>query len=69
LGGLENPNIDGELNYCFTYLLRSIFESEKNYRNLQRMIGILECCKLELYRVVLSPYEEAKRRERGDIFE
>jgi hypothetical protein len=31
------------------------------------MVGALECCKLELYRKRIAPYEELKERENGPI--
>jgi hypothetical protein len=31
------------------------------------MIGILECCKLELYRKKAAPYENEKELENGSV--
>ena len=32
------------------------------------VVGAVRCCQLELYRRVISPYEETKIRENGDVF-
>jgi hypothetical protein len=32
------------------------------------MIGALECCKLELYRMLIAPYEDAKINENGGVY-
>jgi hypothetical protein len=33
------------------------------------MIGVLECAKLELYRRVAAPYEDAKCEDNGDVYD
>lgn len=58
-------NLDGELNYVITKLLKSNYELR--YYALNRAMGLLECAKQEFYRTVVGPYEEEKRKERGDI--
>ncbi|MCX7429393.1 MAG: hypothetical protein NTW96_27685 [Planctomycetia bacterium] len=40
---------------------------EYGYSDLNEMIGALECCKLELYRRIASPYEDKKAAENGEI--
>jgi hypothetical protein len=32
------------------------------------MIGALECCKLELYRMMAAPYEDDKIAENGGVY-
>ena len=39
-----------------------------SYRNINELIGVLECAKLELYRRVASPYEDEKIQSNGDVF-
>ena len=58
-------DLDGEINYVVTKLLKSSYGLR--YHALNRAIGVLECSKHEFYRTVVGPYEEQKRRERGDI--
>jgi len=57
--------IDGHLNYIITRILKMVYKPR--YFNYNRAIGLLECVKQEFYRVVVSPYEERKRREAGDV--
>ena len=38
------------------------------YKNLNRIIGALECSKLEIYRRVAAEYEDAKAEQNGDLF-
>jgi hypothetical protein len=64
------PNTPGQLNYVITALVhRYLIERGVNYYNLNEAIGVLECAKAELLRVVVGPYEDKKRRESGPISE
>jgi len=58
-------DIDGHLNYIITKILKSIYKPK--YFNYNRAIGMLECAKLEFYRVVVAPYEDEKRKQHGDV--
>jgi hypothetical protein len=58
-------SIDGELNYIITRILKESFPLR--YFNLNRAIGVLECCKLEFYRRVAAPYEDTKIEQNGDV--
>lgn len=63
------PNNAGELNYLTSELVDNFLnEHGFNYANINEMIGFLECCKLELYRVLVSPYEEEKIKENGPVY-
>jgi len=57
--------VDGELNYVITRLLKESYPLK--YFSLNRAIGVLECCKLEFYRRVVAPYEDTKINENGDV--
>lgn len=64
------PETAGELNYAVTrlvddYLVRA---GGLRYARLNEAIGVLECAKLELYRRLAAPYEDAKRAESGDVY-
>jgi len=61
----HDQRVDGHINYIFTRILKEVYTP--GYFNYNRAIGVLECCKLELYRHVVGPYEEAKLKERGDV--
>lgn len=58
----------GELNYCISMICKKYLESKGlKYDNINEIIGVLECAKLEMYRRVASPYEDKKIQENGDI--
>lgn len=57
--------VDGELNYTVTRLLRALYR--KRYFDFNRVMGVLESVKQEYYRRWTAPYEDEKRAERGDI--
>ncbi len=66
IGKPENP---GELNFNFsTYINNYIKEKGLNYTTINEVIGVLECCKLELYRRVVAPLEDVKCKTNGDVF-
>ena len=65
----EQKNQAGVLNYCISALLNEVLKTNGiSYRNINEMIGILECAKLELYRRVASPYEDDKIQSNGDVY-
>jgi hypothetical protein len=60
----------GVLNYCISALFNEVLKTRGlNYSNVNELIGVLECAKLELYRRVASPYEDLKVEENGDVFD
>jgi len=60
----------GDLNYIITKIIHKwIKETDLAYRNINAAIGILECAKLELYRIIAAPYEDKKKLENGNISE
>lgn len=64
--GLSNA---GELNYLFTIIARTyLTDNGLSYQNINDIIGALEGAKLELYRIVASPYEDNKIKENGDVY-
>lgn len=61
-------NSDGELNYCVSIIVNKLLNKRGlNYQNLNNLIGSLECIKQEFYRTVVTPYENLKILENGDI--
>jgi hypothetical protein len=64
----DKDRLCGNLNYCFSVIMDKILENEKNYSMINCLIGSLECCKLELYRRIASPYEDVKIVENGDVY-
>jgi hypothetical protein len=64
---LENP---GDLNYLLTKVcLRYLNYKGERYQVYNDIIGALECCKLEMYRRAIAPYEDVKIKENGDVYE
>lgn len=64
----NNLETVGELNYCFTVLLKHyLFRHGKSYKTINDCIGVLEAAKLEFYRREASVYEDLKRDINGDI--
>ena len=65
----ESKNQAGVLNYCISALLNEVLKTNGiSYRNINELIGVLECAKLELYRRVASPYEDDKIHSNGDVY-
>ena len=64
LKDLPTDAVDGELNYLITSLILNTYN--KRYFDYNRAIGMLECCKQELYRHIIGPYEDIKIKENGD---
>jgi hypothetical protein len=53
LKSLPAEEVDGELNYVVTKLLKRIYSLR--YFHINRAIGMLECVKQEFYRRVAAP--------------
>ena len=62
---LPPEEIDGELNYVVTKILKEIYPLR--YFNINKAVGVLECIKLEYYRRVAIPYEDSKIVKNGDV--
>lgn len=61
-------NSAGQLNYVITKIIHRYLESGKiNYTKLNEAIGVLECAKQELYRMVVAPYENEKLEHHGSV--
>ena len=60
-----NISFNGDINYIlFKLAKKTVKPSYANYKNV---CGELECCKLEIYRKLVAPYEEQKILENGDV--
>jgi len=62
----DDANFAGNFNYTLTKLLLTLYP-EPNYQRFNDMVGALECCKLELYRKKIGPYEDLKEKENGPV--
>lgn len=58
----------GEINYSISVIIHEYLKRKGlNYSNVNELIGVLECAKLELYRVIAAPYEDIKIEENGYV--
>lgn len=65
----EAPANAGELNFAITMLiLRYLDQNGGRYQQINDIVGALEGAKLEFYRRVVSPYEDAKCAVNGDPY-
>jgi hypothetical protein len=63
------PNDSGELNYILTTVcLDYLAHKGERYVTMNDVVGALESCKLEMYRRLVSPYEDSKVKENGDVY-
>lgn len=64
----ENLN-PGIVNYAISTLLgKLLYQQGVSYKNINQLIGVLECVKLELYRRIATPYENKMIEKNGDVF-
>jgi len=63
------PSNAGDLNWLVTTFIDNMLnEKGIRYAHINEMIGALECCKLELYRRIASPYEDQVKEKNGDAY-
>jgi hypothetical protein len=65
LKALPPEEVDGELNYVVTRILKEVYPLR--YYHINKAVGVLECIKQEFYRRVAAPYEDVKIKESGDV--
>ena len=59
---------DGEVNFAITRLLCLTYGLNIKYSVINRIMGVLECVKLEFYRRIAAPYEDTKKHLNGDVY-
>ena len=58
----------GDLNYAIHQLISKYIESNKvSYQTYNDIFGVLDCAKMEIYRRLVSKYEDQKVDENGDV--
>lgn len=71
-GMFENgmPITPGDLNFVITTICIDYmnYTGGQSYTKMNEIIGALECAKLEFYRRAVSPYEDKKIEENGDVY-
>lgn len=63
----ESNNMEGNLNYSITRLLRMCYSD--SYREINDAMGVLSCVMMEHYRTKAVPLENQKMYENGDVDE
>jgi len=59
---------DGVMNYAITKLCKRVYtQPQKSYLRFNRLMGMMEACKQEMYRRWVAPYEDEKIKENGDV--
>lgn len=66
---LADELVAGDLNYLFSVISKVFFERKKSYQTANDIVGALEGAKAEFQRRKLAPYENAKIKENGDMYE
>jgi hypothetical protein len=59
----------GQLNYAISLLCHNFLQDRGGvrYANINDVIGVLECAKIEVYRTIASEYEDQKKEENGPV--
>lgn len=57
---------DGLMNFSLSELIALVYNNAR-YTDMNEVVGMLECCKLEFYRKTAAPYEDKKELENGAI--
>ena len=59
---------EGQLNYAIYCLcLEKMHDWKLNYKTLNKIMGVFECCKQEFWWKIVVPYERRKELENGSI--
>jgi hypothetical protein len=58
-------NMEGNINYIFTKVLRTFYG--ESYADINSAMGILNSVTHEYYRIAAAPYENQKQFENGDV--
>lgn len=69
LNGMGGHYPAGHLNYILSKIINDTLSRQGlNYKNINSIVGALECSKMELYRRVALPYEDLKIQSNGDVY-
>lgn len=64
----DSPHFEGKLNYIISKLLDGLCDKNRGYAHINRVVGVLECVKLEFYRRIAASYEDQKIIENTDVY-
>ena len=64
---------EGITNYAITRILIGVFGEnrqthKRSYKLFNAAVGVMGCVVLELYRCMVAPYEDVKKKENGDVY-
>lgn len=59
----------GQMTFIIADLIDQYVGMVPDYDRLHSAIGVLECCKQEVYRRLVVPYENGKLAVNGDTFQ
>lgn len=59
----------GELNYAISRLVLNFLPDNPSYSDYNTVVGVLESVKLEFYRRAVTPYENQKAHDNGDVYD
>lgn len=66
VGQIKTP---GHLNYILTLVVKEYMRQHNlSYQTINDIVGAFEGAKLEFYRRIAVPYENAKLAENGDVY-
>jgi hypothetical protein len=66
---VSRPETVGDLNFAITRLADDFLRRQGvSYANINAVVGVLECAKLELYRRIAAPYEDVARLRNGEVY-
>lgn len=64
----DEDDVPGRINYVlFSIVFRYLKRHGIRYYVLNGIMGAIECCKQELYRRVIGPYENKAIEKNGDV--
>jgi hypothetical protein len=64
----DDNNQEGNFNYIISSLIHRVYGPNYRYRQVNDIVGMLECVKQEFYREVAAPYEDQKAKENGAVY-
>lgn len=66
---IHPPRNPGELNFVITKVITEYLKYKGiSYSTFNDIIGVLSCAKMEIYRRLVSDYEDKKIEENGEVF-
>jgi hypothetical protein len=64
-----NVSVPGGLNYAICRVADGVIAAKgESYSIYNTLLGATEAAKLEIYRRMVAPYEDAKCKENGEVF-